>query len=396
MRGGRGRWSGGRTDSGGTVPSKQWVRPTTSKEEVYGNEKKDPVSPSSEALGDGPVEKTSSAMVKRGPHQLVKTEQSGPNETLESKASGNEKEKNSTQVEEEIVSRTGSDQEGPTSNSQVMKRVGRNKLILGGQKKQDSDSKPPAGGKVSTFGAESESERRKDHSGEKSQMEHKQWKGSHHPSTAPPFKSHRLKKRRSPSQFHDRRPAAQRVRLSNPEQKVEQSREGSEDDAESPNESNMEASERLSDFAYHQAGRTIRQFQHRTWKPGDNSNPNDSVGPRKMSLVRAKQDKAPICPTYARGIECTDKFCRKRHDVPKEAAVPFCSFFQRNGQCFKDDCKFRHIKINPRATICPSFALLGYCEDKECTMKHSRPSPKEKDKKPPPVQHRNWKYVREA
>lgn len=94
---------------------------------------------------------------------------------------------------------------------------------------------------------------------------------------------------------------------------------------------------------------------------------------RNMGLVRVASADAPICPTFLRGIPCTNAKCQKRHDVPVEAATPICSFFQRHGQCKKmGACPFRHIKVSSFAMICPSFSLLGYCEDTNCEMKHVR------------------------
>lgn len=96
----------------------------------------------------------------------------------------------------------------------------------------------------------------------------------------------------------------------------------------------------------------------------------------RMTLVRVRPDveTTPICPTFMRGIPCTNPKCAKRHDVPLEAATPICSFFQHQGQCHKGTaCPFRHVKVNPQATMCPSFSLLGFCQDADCTMKHVRP-----------------------
>lgn len=89
-------------------------------------------------------------------------------------------------------------------------------------------------------------------------------------------------------------------------------------------------------------------------------------------LVRVQNENTPICQTFLRGLTCTDEHCLKRHDVPMEYARPICHYFQQQGMCFKEDCVFRHVKVNPRATTCPSFTLLGYCENPECTMKHIR------------------------
>ena len=180
------------------------------------------------------------------------------------------------------------------------------------------------------------------------------------------------KKRPLPSHFPSRRPLAQRIKLPNQGDKDRDS--GQDSEATADIRSGIKH-EKLSDFAYRETGRLVKQgHQNLTWKAGDSSIQTERqscVGPRKMSLIRAKQANAPICPFYARGTDCTDQFCRKRHDVPLEAAVPVCSYFQRNGQCFKDECKFRHVKT--RSIVCPTFTLLGYCDNSDCTMKHSRP-----------------------
>lgn len=98
-------------------------------------------------------------------------------------------------------------------------------------------------------------------------------------------------------------------------------------------------------------------------------------GPRgkNMGLVRVNPDesKTPICPTFLRGVRCENERCTKRHDVPRQSAMPVCSFFTRHGQCLKGvDCPFRHVKVNPLAMLCPNFNVLGYCDDEQCIMKH--------------------------
>ena len=98
----------------------------------------------------------------------------------------------------------------------------------------------------------------------------------------------------------------------------------------------------------------------------------NSAGNMGLVRVRAElQSTTKICPTFARGINCDDEYCWKRYDVPSECARPLCSFFQRHGQCRKgDDCPFAHVKVDPRAAVCSSFRLLGYCEDPNCAFKH--------------------------
>jgi len=121
----------------------------------------------------------------------------------------------------------------------------------------------------------------------------------------------------------------------------------------------------LTDFAY----REVRK--HRNSRYGN-------AKERNMGLVRVKpnENKTPICPVFLRGIPCLDERCTKRHDVPKEAAMPICSFFQRNGLCLKGEtCPFRHVKVNlNNGRVCPTFRQLGFCNNKDCVLPHVRPS----------------------
>ena len=114
--------------------------------------------------------------------------------------------------------------------------------------------------------------------------------------------------------------------------------------------------EKLTDFAY-------RETSVRSGKKT-----------KSRGLVRVQPQAAPICATFLRGVQCIDETCMKRHDVPQEYAMPICSFFQRQGMCLKENCRFRHVKVNPRAMPCPSFELLGFCDDPNCTMMHTRPT----------------------
>lgn len=130
--------------------------------------------------------------------------------------------------------------------------------------------------------------------------------------------------------------------------------------------------ETLTDFAYRETSSSRRGRGGRFAASGRGGGRHSARGPN-MGLVRVNPDqsKTPICPTFLRGVRCENERCTKRHDVPREYAMPVCSFFQRHGQCLKgSDCPFRHVKVNPRAMLCPSFNLLGYCEDEKCTMKH--------------------------
>ena len=157
--------------------------------------------------------------------------------------------------------------------------------------------------------------------------------------------------------------------------------DGEQQQAAGPDqEETTAATERLTDFAYREtgkqrptgggAGNKTFSYYHRQQQQNQNQL-------RNMGLVRVQPNtkKTPICPFYLKGIECTDKYCTKRHDVPKESAIPICSYFQRHGNCLKgEDCVFRHIKVNPRAMVCPQFSVLGFCDDPDCAMKHIRES----------------------
>jgi hypothetical protein len=91
---------------------------------------------------------------------------------------------------------------------------------------------------------------------------------------------------------------------------------------------------------------------------------------RKLVKVSVDASKTPVCPHFARGESCLDPGCRLRHDVSLEASRPFCRYFQHQGQCLRADCPFRHVKVNPNATLCPTFSLLGYCDDPHCELMH--------------------------
>lgn len=163
-------------------------------------------------------------------------------------------------------------------------------------------------------------------------------------------------------------------------------------DSTANRESSLEQTEKLTDFAYRETSRRVqRGNESKSLKWSANGNASGSKSTlqqskgrpirRNMGLVRVQpnMDKTPICRKFLRGIICTDQYCKKRHDVPKEFAMPVCSFFQRHGNCLKgESCPFRHIKVNPRAMVCPSFVVLGFCDDPECKMKHERTTPRNK------------------
>lgn len=181
------------------------------------------------------------------------------------------------------------------------------------------------------------------------------------------------KRGQMPFDSYNSRTMPKRIRLTTTDTTVQEVLESEGQDNNIPHSAETkDVQERLSKFAYCEVGRKgpRRHTNHTTKNGNSQAGQGGREQPRKMGLVRANRTDAPICPFYAKGMECTDRFCQKRHDVPVESAVPVCSFFQRNGQCLKEDCRFRHVKVNAQAAICTTFALLGYCENVDCTMKH--------------------------
>lgn len=50
--------------------------------------------------------------------------------------------------------------------------------------------------------------------------------------------------------------------------------------------------------------------------------------------------------------------------------LPVCSFFLK-GLCLNESCPFPHVRVNPRASLCPAF-LRGSCPaGSECKLKHT-------------------------
>ncbi len=330
--------------------------------------------------------KLASSMVKRGSYKLVLTN-SGDDSRICPETRRNFTVPLGHDQTEVRASTTRERQKGEQEtqsfiNLVTLKKIGRHKLVLESEKEQITDNQEPQENSPTSIGksngpiaatsniVENVSIARCNNEGD---PERKSAVISHNRTNA------MLRGPRKRPQIYDysKHPVAQRVRLNNPETRVEEARKVTEEYVDPVAAKAVETQTRLSNFAYRGTGRTIHRYQSRSWNAVDGSGQLDQLErSQKMGLVRANQSRAPICPFYAQGIECSDRFCQKRHDVPKEAAVPVCSFFQRNGQCLKEDCKFRHIKVNPRSALCPMFSLVGYCESKDCSMKHVRPHPK--------------------
>ena len=119
----------------------------------------------------------------------------------------------------------------------------------------------------------------------------------------------------------------------------------------------------LTDFAYRQTSKQSKATRTR----------GKSIS-RGLVKVDPKENDL-ICQKFLRG-ECYNERCTKRHDIPREAGIPICSFFQRGGMCTRENCPFLHIKVASKAELCLSFSEKGYCNNPNCSMKHFKQKPK--------------------
>ncbi|KAL2894016.1 Zinc finger CCCH domain-containing protein 7 [Bienertia sinuspersici] len=88
--------------------------------------------------------------------------------------------------------------------------------------------------------------------------------------------------------------------------------------------------------------------------------------------------KIAVCTKFLNGL-CADLECKLTHKAIPER-MPDCSFYLQGGfivfkhslgLCSNEKCPYRHVNVNPKASICESF-LRGYCaEGNECRKKHS-------------------------
>jgi hypothetical protein len=166
-----------------------------------------------------------------------------------------------------------------------------------------------------------------------------------------------------------------RIKVAVPEPQEQDDQEGDDGSDGGKREDNGAAvvTEKLTDFTYREtsAAVSMRGRGRGRGRGGGRGGPPA----RSMGLQRVLPDfsTTPICKYFLRGTTCLDETCTMRHDIPKEFGMPVCSYFQSHGMCLKKECPFRHIKVNPHATVCPSFALRGFCETPGCTMQHNRP-----------------------
>lgn len=65
----------------------------------------------------------------------------------------------------------------------------------------------------------------------------------------------------------------------------------------------------------------------------------------------------------------TGDYCDLSHEMSYHR-VSACTHFLR-GNCTNDACRYPHVKISPSASVCRSFATLGYCASGEqCSRRH--------------------------
>lgn len=80
-----------------------------------------------------------------------------------------------------------------------------------------------------------------------------------------------------------------------------------------------------------------------------------------------------ICKFYVRGHCRLGLQCPLSHDTSRTDRMPVCRDFLK-GLCVNAHCKFRHVKVNSKATVCAKF-LVGKCTDGDlCSFKHERVS----------------------
>lgn len=403
----RGGWAGagrGRGASSSSSSSNKWVRPK--EEKIKGDDdskeaskpETEEVDKKSEAQQAEEAARKRVLTMKRSRNQLVvqsdgKDESAPPAQGLMMKHKGKHKLVMRTAADRTVEEKKKqlSPEKGKTiAAAQSMTRLGHNKLVLGGRKTLAAKEKlQQLKGKQSSVemnGDKAEvSERNVEDLNPESKPEAqgKLKKAGPNKLAIPQKHEHKPSHKRSPP--NSSRPGvAKRIKLTmiQPSTSEDAGSEEEDEEAQDAKETKTAApdktTEKLTDFAYRETSRVApRGGQHRTWTLGGRGGgAPTNAGPRNMGLVRVQPDetKTRVCPVFLKGVECTDKYCRKRHDVPKEFAMPVCSFFQRHGQCLKaeGECMFRHVKVNPRATVCPSFALLGFCEDQDCAMRHVR------------------------
>ncbi|OCL05581.1 CCCH zinc finger protein [Glonium stellatum] len=80
--------------------------------------------------------------------------------------------------------------------------------------------------------------------------------------------------------------------------------------------------------------------------------------------------KVAICKDYLLKGECPfGDGCDLSHQ-PTPHRVPACVHFLR-GNCTNEKCRYAHVRVNPAAPVCRTFARLGYCDKgADCADRH--------------------------
>lgn len=80
--------------------------------------------------------------------------------------------------------------------------------------------------------------------------------------------------------------------------------------------------------------------------------------------------KVAICKDYLLKGECPfGNGCDLSHQSTPHR-VPACVHFLR-GNCTNEKCRYAHVRVNPAAPVCRTFARLGYCDKgAECADRH--------------------------
>jgi hypothetical protein len=250
----------------------------------------------------------------------------------------------------------------PASAAASHARRGRNKLVL-------------------SKGPEEHNESYQDAPDKRRQQQHQYQSESQSYNSMPFVSSKRWRKRPRPAQSSA---VPKRIKMVVPGPQEDDDQEGDGDDGsvgdkrEYNGAAAVAMTEKLTDFTYRETSAAVStRGRGRGRGRGGGWGGRTHPPARSMGLQRVLPDVSttPVCRSFLRGITCVNETCAMRHDIPKEFALPICSYFQSHGMCLKKDCPFRHIKVNPHATACPSFALLGFCETPGCTMQHTRARP---------------------
>ena len=82
-----------------------------------------------------------------------------------------------------------------------------------------------------------------------------------------------------------------------------------------------------------------------------------------------------MCKDYLQTGTCAaGDSCDLSHDHTPER-VPACLHYLR-GKCSNPSCRYAHVRVNPSASVCKDFAILGYCsKGANCLERHVHECP---------------------